>query len=68
VNAVVPNIVDTIAMRRLPHFEKFKANSETPLRLPWTLEDMTADVAFLASETAGCGTCDVLHASGGHHG
>ncbi|WP_176598379.1 MULTISPECIES: 3-oxoacyl-ACP reductase FabG [Sphingobium] len=70
VNAVAPGIIDTAAVRNLPHFEKIKANAEASLPLPrlGRAEDVAAAVAFLASEAAGYVTGDVLHVSGGRYG
>ena len=70
VNAVAPGIIDTKAVRSLPHFEKIKANAEASLPLPrlGRTDDVASAVAFLASETAGYITGDVLHVSGGRYG
>ncbi|WP_242128170.1 3-oxoacyl-ACP reductase FabG [Sphingobium sp. Sx8-8] len=70
VNAVAPGIIDTAAVRNLPHYEKVKANAEASLPLPrlGRLEDVAAAIVFLASEQAGYITGDVLHVSGGRYG
>jgi len=70
VNAVAPGIIDTAAVRNLPHFEKIKANAEASLPLPrlGRTDDVASAVAFLASEKAGYVTGDVLHVSGGRYG
>ncbi len=70
VNAVAPGIIDTAAVRSLPHFEKIKANAEASLPLPrlGRVEDVAAVVTFLASEPAGYITGDVLHVTGGRYG
>lgn len=70
VNAVAPGIIDTAAVRNLPHYEKIKANAEASLPLPrlGEPEDVAAAIAFLASEPASYITGDVLHVSGGRYG
>ncbi|WP_327754830.1 3-oxoacyl-ACP reductase FabG (plasmid) [Sphingobium sp. SJ10-10] len=70
VNAVAPGIIDTAAVRNLPHFEKIKANAEASLPLPrlGRAEDVAAAIVFLASEQASYITGDVLHVSGGRYG
>lgn len=69
VNAVAPGIVDTAAVRALPHYEKVKAAAESTLPLPrlGRVEDVASAVAFLASEPAGYITGDVLHVTGGRY-
>lgn len=70
VNAVAPGIIDTPAVRSLPHYEKIKANAEANLPLPriGQPDDVAAAIAFLASEPAGYITGDVLHVTGGRYG
>lgn len=70
VNAVAPGIIDTAAVRNLPHYEKIKANAEAslPLTRLGRVEDVAAAVAFLASEPASYITGDVMHVSGGRYG
>ena len=69
VNAVAPGIVDTAAVRSLPHYEKVKAAAESTLPLPrlGRVEDVASAVTFLASEPAGYITGDVLHVTGGRY-
>lgn len=70
VNAVAPGIIDTPAVRALPHYEKVKAGAEATLPLPrlGQVEDVANAVAFLASQAAGYITGDVLHVTGGRYG
>lgn len=70
VNAVAPGIIDTAAVRNLPHFEKIRTNAEASLPLPrlGRVEDVAAAIVFLTSEQAGYITGDVLHVSGGRYG
>ncbi|BBD99651.1 3-oxoacyl-ACP reductase FabG [Sphingobium amiense] len=70
VNAVAPGIIDTAAVRNLPHFEKIRTNAEASLPLPrlGRVEDVAAAIVFLASEQAGYITGDVVHVSGGRYG
>ena len=69
VNAVAPGIIDTDAVRALPHYEKVKAAAESTLPLPrlGRVEDVASAVTFLASEPAGYITGDVLHVTGGRY-
>lgn len=70
VNAVAPGIIDTAAVRNLPHYEKIKANAEANLPLPrlGQPEDVAATILFLASEPAGYITGEVVHVTGGRYG
>jgi len=70
VNAVAPGIIDTAAVRNLPHYEKIKTNAEASLPLPrlGKVEDVASAVTFLASERASYITGDVLHVTGGRYG
>ena len=69
VNAVAPGIIDTDAVRSLPHYEKVKASAESTLPLPrlGRVEDVASAVTFLASEPAGYITGDVIHVTGGRY-
>lgn len=69
VNAIAPGIIDTAAVRALPHYEKVKAAAEATLPLPrlGRVEDVACAAAFLASEPAGYITGDVLHVTGGRY-
>lgn len=69
VNAVAPGIIDTEAVRRLPHYQKVRENAErgTPIPRIGLPEDIADAVAFLASERAGYVSGDVLHVTGGRY-
>ncbi|MDB6084091.1 MAG: 3-oxoacyl-[acyl-carrier-protein] reductase [Gammaproteobacteria bacterium] len=69
VNSVAPGIVDTPAIRALPHFEKFHENAEktTPIPRMGTVADVADGVAFLASERASYVSGEVLHITGGRY-
>jgi 3-oxoacyl-[acyl-carrier protein] reductase len=69
VNAVAPGIIDTEAVRRLPHYQKVRENAErgTPIPRIGLPEDVADAVAFLASERAGYVSGDVLHITGGRY-
>lgn len=69
VNAVAPGIIDTAAVRALPHYEKVKASAESTLPLPrlGKVEDVASTVTFLASEHAAYITGDVVHVTGGRY-
>jgi 3-oxoacyl-[acyl-carrier protein] reductase len=69
VNAVAPGIVDTAAIRALPHFEKVRENAErtTPVPRLGTVEDAADSVAFLVSERASYISGEVLHVTGGRY-
>jgi 3-oxoacyl-[acyl-carrier protein] reductase len=70
VNAVAPGVVETDAVRNLPHFEKIKDNVERTIAIArmGTVADVADAVVFLASGRAGYITGDVLHVSGGRYG
>ena len=69
VNAVAPGIIDTQAVKNLPHFEKIKSAAEANLPLPrlGTVDDVAAGITFLASDSAAYVTGDVLHVTGGRY-
>ncbi|MCW0210849.1 MAG: 3-oxoacyl-ACP reductase FabG [Achromobacter sp.] len=69
VNAVAPGIIDTEAVRRLPHYEKVReaAQATTPIPRIGHVNDVASVVAFLASEPAGYLTGDVVHVTGGRY-
>jgi 3-oxoacyl-[acyl-carrier protein] reductase len=69
VNAVAPGIVDTDAVKGLPHYQKIRANAEknTPIPRIGAPIDVASAVAFLASEFAGFITGEVLHVTGGRY-
>lgn len=69
VNAVAPGIVETEAVRSLPHFEKIKAIAEKTVAIArmGKVEDVADAVAFLASERAGYISGEVLHVTGGRY-
>ncbi|HWK65823.1 MAG TPA: SDR family NAD(P)-dependent oxidoreductase [Rhizobiaceae bacterium] len=69
VNAVAPGIVETDAVRSLPHFDKIRANAEKTVAIPrmGQVSDVSDAVAFLASERAGYISGEVLHVTGGRY-
>ncbi len=69
VNAVAPGIIDTEAVRRLPHYDKVREAAEktTPIPRMGVVEDVAGTVAFLASERAGYITGEVVHVTGGRY-
>ncbi|WP_219214265.1 SDR family NAD(P)-dependent oxidoreductase [Variovorax boronicumulans] len=69
VNAVAPGIIDTEAVRSLPHFEKLRAAAEktTPIPRIGDTSDVADAVAFLASARASYITGEVLHVTGGRY-
>lgn len=69
VNAVAPGIIDTEAVRRLPHYEKIReaAAKNTPVPRIGRADDVADVVAFLASERASYVSGDLLHVSGGRY-
>ena len=69
VNAVAPGIVETDAIRSLPHFDKIRMNAEatTPVPRMGRVEDVADAVAFLVSERAGFVSGEVLHITGGRY-
>ena len=69
VNAVAPGIIDTEAVRRLPHYEKVReaAQKTTPIPRIGEPDDIASAVAFLASNHASYITGEVLHVTGGRY-
>jgi len=69
VNAVAPGIINTEAVRSLPHFEKLRAAAEknTPIPRVGEVSDVADAVAFLASKCASYITGEVLHVTGGRY-
>lgn len=69
VNAIAPGIIDTQAVRDLPHYQKVRENAEksTPVPRIGQPEDVADVVAFLASERASYVSGDLLHVSGGRY-
>lgn len=69
VNAVAPGVIDTQAVRDLPHYDKVRENAVKTTPVPRMGEpgDVAAAVAFLASECAAYVSGDVLHVSGGRY-
>jgi 3-oxoacyl-[acyl-carrier protein] reductase len=69
VNAVAPGIIDTEAVRRLPHYAKVREAAEktTPIPRIGAPEDVAGVVTFLASQQAGYITGEVVHVTGGRY-
>lgn len=69
VNAVAPGIIDTEAVRRLPHYEKVRdlARKSTPIPRIGAVEDVAGVVTFLCSDRAGYITGEVIHVTGGRY-
>jgi 3-oxoacyl-[acyl-carrier protein] reductase len=69
VNAVAPGIIDTAAVRRLPHYEKIRdaAAKNTPVPRMGHPDDVADAIAFLASERASYISGDLLYVSGGRY-
>lgn len=69
VNAVAPGIIDTQAVRDLPHYDKIRENAErtTPVPRLGHPDDVADAVAFLASGRASFISGDTLHVSGGRY-
>ncbi len=68
-NAIAPGIIDTMAVRNLPHYERIVENAKAslPLRRLGCPEDISDAVLFLASERASYITGEVLHVTGGRY-
>lgn len=69
VNAIAPGIIDTAAVRALPHFEKIRENAVRTVAIPriGDPDDIASAVAFLASSRAGYISGEVLHVTGGRY-
>ncbi len=69
VNAVAPGIIDTDAVRNLPHYEKIRdaAQKITPIPRIGDPADVAAMVIFLASAQASYITGEVMHVTGGRY-
>lgn len=69
VNAVAPGIIDTDAVKSLPHYDKIReaAAKTTPIARIGQPEDVSSAVAFLASSLASYITGEVVHVTGGRY-
>jgi len=69
VNAVAPGIIDTDAVKNLPHYAKIREHAEkgTPIPRIGQAEDVANAVAFLASERSSYVTGEVFHVTGGRY-
>lgn len=69
VNAVAPGIIDTQAVRALPHYERVRetAQKNTPIPRIGQPSDVSDAVAFLLSERASYITGEVVHVTGGRY-
>jgi 3-oxoacyl-[acyl-carrier protein] reductase len=69
VNAVAPGIIDTQAVRALPHYNKVREAAEktTPVPRIGQPTDVADAVAFLCSERASYISGDILHVCGGRY-
>lgn len=68
-NAVAPGIIDTVAVRNLPHYERIVENAKVslPIRRIGRPEDISDAVLFLASQRSSYITGEVLHVTGGRY-
>lgn len=68
-NAVAPGLIDTPAIRALPHYEKVRDNAERTLPIPRIGEvaDVADTIAFLASESASYISGETVHVTGGRY-
>jgi 3-oxoacyl-[acyl-carrier protein] reductase len=68
-NAVAPGIIDTMAVRSLPHYERIVENAKAslPIRRIGRPEDVSDAVLFLASERSSYITGEVIHVTGGRY-
>jgi len=69
VNAVAPGIIDTDAVRALPHYEKIveAATKTTPIPRIGHVDDVASTVVFLASAPAAYITGETVHVTGGRY-
>ena len=69
VNAIAPGFVETEGMLSLPNYDVLRERSiaKSPLRRIGKPEEIADAVLFLASESAGYITGDVLHVTGGRY-
>jgi 3-oxoacyl-[acyl-carrier protein] reductase len=69
VNAVAPGIIDTDAVRSLPHYEKIRdaAQKTTPIPRIGDPSDVASVVVFLASKQASYVTGEIVHVTGGRY-
>jgi 3-oxoacyl-[acyl-carrier protein] reductase len=70
VNAIAPGIIDTQAVRSLPHYEKIRdaAEKATPIPRIGQTDDVADAVTFFVSNRASYITGEVLHVTGGRYG
>lgn len=69
VNAVAPGVVETEAVRALPHFAAIREGVEKSVAIPrmGLVSDVADAVLFLASARAGYISGEVLHVTGGRY-
>ena len=68
-NAVAPGVIDTDAVRALPHYERVRDNAAERASIKRIGEprDVANAVVFLASDAASYITGDLLHVTGGRY-
>lgn len=69
VNAVAPGLIRTDRVMSLQYYEDIdrRARQSTPIKRPGMPEDIAAAVVYLASESAGFVSGEVLHVTGGRY-
>ena len=69
VNAIAPGLIDTEAIRALPHYARVRESAEktTPIARIGMPSDVADAVLFLASERASYISGEVLHVTGGRY-
>lgn len=69
VNAVAPGIIETDAVKALPHYEKIRdaAVRSTPIPRLGATEDVANAIVFLASRLSAYITGETLHVTGGRY-